>query len=82
MNSSAASVMYEQLVGITVDYLFQNEQEFGFASHEQYVLTIRFCAGGLGNLYRDWFEGKLDMTLSELTDAAQKFLSRAMMTFA
>jgi len=82
MSSSAASVMYEQLVNITVDYLFQNEQQFSFASHEQYILTIRFCAGGLGNLYRDWFEGKLDMTLAELTDAAQKFLSGVMMAFA
>jgi len=78
MSSSAASVMYEQVVNITMDYLLQNEQEYAFTNHEQYVLTIRFCAGGLGNLYRNWFEGKLDMSLSELTQAAQKLLSSVM----
>ena len=78
MNSSAASVMYEQLVGITLDYLLRTPQTFSDMDREQYELTIRFCAGGLGNLYRDWFEGKLDMSISELTAAAQKLLSGAM----
>ena len=28
---------------------------------------IRFCAGGLSNLYRDWFSGKLSYSLEEMT---------------
>jgi AcrR family transcriptional regulator len=78
MSSSAASVMYEQMVDVTIEYLLQNEQDYAFISHEQYLLTIRFCAGGLGNLYRDWFDGKLNMTLPELTRAAQKLLNSVM----
>ena len=78
MSSSAASVMFEQMVDVTMEYLLQNEHAFSFTSHEQYVLTIRFCAGGLGNLYRDWFDGKLEMSLSELTQAGQKLLNSVM----
>lgn len=76
--SSASSVMQEQLVAIVVDYLLQHEADYSFGSHEQYVLTIRFCAGGLSNLYRQWFEGKLDITLQELTAYSQKMLDGIM----
>lgn len=78
MVSSAASVLQEQLVAVVVDYLLQHEAVYSFGSHEQYVLTIRFCAGGLSNLYRQWFEGKLDISLSELTAYAQKMLDSIM----
>ena len=78
MASGAASVLQEQLVSVVVEYLLQHEQEYSFGSHESYVLNIRFCAGGLSNLYRDWFAGKLDMTLSELTGYAQRMLDGIM----
>lgn len=78
MNSSASSLMQEQLVDIVLEYLFQNEDKFSFGDHAQYVLHIRFCAGGLGNLYRDWFAGKLPLTLDELTKQAESLLNRVM----
>ncbi len=74
MSSGASSHMEEQLINLTIDYLIENESEFGFADHDQYVLTIRFCAGGLGNLYRDWFAGILPLTLDELTEKCQQML--------
>lgn len=76
MNSNAAPLMQEQLVQIVQDYLWQHEADFSVGSHENYVLTIRFCAGGLINLYRDWFAGKLPITLDELTVQAEKLLDR------
>lgn len=53
-----------------LEYLFEHEEEFSFGNHEQYLLLTRFCAGGLTNLYRDWFAGKLPLTLDELTESA------------
>ena len=67
LNSSAAPLMQEQLVEFVLDYLLQNKDSFYSGSQEQYELAIRFCAGGLSNLYRDWFAGKLDCDLNELT---------------
>lgn len=78
MASSAASVMQEQLVSVVVDYLLQHETDYSFGSHEHYILTIRFCAGGLSSLYRQWFEGKLEMNLTELTAYGQKMLNGIM----
>lgn len=75
MASSAASLLQEQLVAVVVDYLLQHEEDYSFGNHEHYILTIRFCAGGLSSLYRQWFEGKLDMSLTELTAYAQKMLN-------
>ncbi len=76
MNSSASPVMQERLVNIVLDYLLQREDEFCIGSHELYVLSIRFCAGGLSNLYRDWFAGKLPISLDELTHQANALMSR------
>ena len=76
MASSAAPLMQEQLVRTVVDHLLQHEAVFSTESHEQFVLKIKFCAGGLSNLYRDWFEGKLDISLEELTRSAQRILYR------
>lgn len=76
MTSSASSLMYEQLVSTVLDYMIQQEERFGFGNHELYVLTVRFCAGGLSNLYRDWFAGKVDISLDELTRQAEAMLNR------
>lgn len=76
MASNAAPLMQEQLVRIVVDYLLQHEAQFSGESHEQFVLKIKFCAGGLSNLYRDWFDGMLDLSLEELTQNAQRMLYR------
>lgn len=74
MVSGAANLMYEQLVEFVIKYLLAHEQDYPVAFHQQYELTIRFCAGGLSNLYREWFAGKLDMSLDELTERAAQML--------
>ena len=76
MTSSAALLMEEHLVGLTVDYLLRHGETFGFGTHEQYLLTIQFCAGGLTNLYRSWFAGSLPISLEELTGQAELLLNR------
>ena len=78
MNSSAFALMQEQLIKTVLDYLSPREAEFGFESHEQYMLTMRFCAGGLSNLYRDWFAGELSFSLDELTVQAENLLYSVM----
>ena len=78
MNSIAFALMQEQLIKTVLDYLSPREAEFGFESHEQYMLTMRFCAGGLSNLYRDWFAGELSISLDELTVQAENLLYSVM----
>ena len=80
--SSASIQMEHQLVQLFVDYLLQNESQFGFGSHPEYMMTIRFCAGGLVNLYRGWFSGTIDMPLDELTRQAEKLLVQLIPTAA
>ena len=74
MTSAAAPVMQEQLVEFVIRYLLEHEADYSFGSHAQYELTIRFCAGGLSNLYREWFAGKLDLTLDQLTAQCAQML--------
>lgn len=81
MSSGAAALMQEQLVNVVLEYLLQHEADFYSGDHEHFALIIRFCAGGLSNLYRDWFAGKLTMTLEELTREAEKLLGNVIATF-
>lgn len=74
MNSSAAPIMQEQLVGIVVDYMMQRETEFSAGAYNQYMVAIRFSAGGLSHLYLDWFAGRLPFTLEELTHLAEELV--------
>ena len=74
MTSSASSMLEEQLAKLVVDYLLQNEDLFSMGDRDTYKFTIHFCAGGLSNLYRDWFSGKIPLTLEELTRRAEVLL--------
>ena len=73
MNSSAAALMHNQLVEIVVDYMLQNQTSFS-SGGQNFELSIRFCAGGISNLYRDWFAGKLPCSLHELTLTAENLI--------
>ena len=71
LNSNASSIMQEQVVAVVTDFMLEHKDSFYNGSQEDYQIAIRFCAGGLSNLYRDWFSGKLPYNLSELTKISQ-----------
>ena len=76
MNSGAAVILQEQLVAVVEEYMLQHRDDFYSGNPEQYETSIRFCAGGLSNLYRDWFAGKLPYTLDELTQVGEFLILR------
>ena len=76
LSSSASALMQDRLVEITMDYFLQNTSSFYPKKPEEFALAVRFCAGGLSNLYRDWFSGKLPCTLTELTQIGEALIRR------
>ena len=76
LNSNAASILHEQLVSVVLDFMLEHKDRFYPGSQEEYQIAIRFCAGGLSNLYRDWFSGKLSCSLSELTQIGDALIIR------
>ena len=76
LNSSAASIMQEQLVSVVEDFMLEHKDRFYPGSQDEYQIAIRFCAGGLSNLYRDWFAGKLTCSLTELTRYGEQMIQR------
>lgn len=76
LNSSASAIMQEQLVAIVTEFMLEHKDQFYPGSQEEYKIAIRFCAGGLSNLYRDWFSGKLSYTLEELTQVGENLVRR------
>lgn len=74
LNSGASSIMQAQLVDIVTDFMLEHKEEFYPGGQEEYLVAIRFCAGGLSNLYRDWFSGKLPYTLQELTQVGNALI--------
>ncbi len=80
MKSGVGNTVRDQLIEIVLDYLYAQQQALGVQNTEQYVVVMRFCAGGLANLYSDWLAGKLPISLDELTDAACSLLGSVINT--
>ena len=76
LNSNASAIMQEQLVAVVTEFMLEHKDQFYPGSQEEYTIAIRFCAGGLSNLYRDWFSGKLPYTLEELTQIGEVLIQR------
>ena len=74
MKSGVGNTVRDQLIEIVLEYLYARQQAQSTQNNEQYVLVMRFCAGGLANLYSDWLAGKLPITLDQLTDTACNLL--------
>ena len=78
MNSTAAPMLQEQMINLVLEYLIERETAYHVANQDPCFLTIRFCAGGLSNLYRDWVTGKIPIPLSELTAQSEAFLRKTL----
>ena len=76
LNSNVSSILQEQLVSIVLDFMLEHKDDFYAGNQEEYEIAIRFCAGGLSNLYRDWFSGTLPYSLSELTKIGEVLIHR------
>ena len=74
MLSNVSSQVINRMCDVMLDYLLIHEKDFSVVSHEEYIFKLRFCAGGLSTLYRDWFAGLLPFSLEELSARAEKTL--------
>lgn len=81
LNSNASAIMQEQLVNVVIAFMMEHKDRFYSGSNEEYMIKIRFCAGGLSNLYRDWFSGKLPYSLNELTQIGVELIRRVIGSF-
>ncbi len=64
----------EQLRQLLLDYLMEMEPEIGGDDHEYYVFMISFGTGGAIALYRDWFHGRLPLSLDAVSEMAADVL--------
>lgn len=78
MVSSASAQLHEQLCNVIVEYLLEHESEYTQGDPGDFDFKIRFCAGGLSSLYQDWFSGKLNLTLDDLTHRAEAIIRSIM----
>lgn len=76
IHSGASLIMQGQLVAVVTEFMLEHKEQFYTGSQEEYAIAIRFCAGGLSNLYRDWFDGKLPYTLEQLTQIGETLIAR------
>ena len=76
LTSSASLIIQEQLNCVLLDFFRENKDWFYPDKQEEYLVTFRFCSGGLSNLYQDWFAGKLSCSLRELTQLCIDFTKR------
>lgn len=75
-NSGASVMIQQQLEAVVTEFMLEHRERFYPGTVEEYQIAVRFCAGGVSNLYRDWFAGKLSCTLEELTGSGEIMIRR------
>lgn len=69
MTSNVSSYLQEHIAELVLEHLNTHASSSQKISGTDF-LNISFCAGGLISLYKDWFNGRLQITLEDLTDFA------------
>lgn len=73
--SNASVQLSDRLCQVVVDYLLEHEADFTAASHGDFEVKVRFCAGGLSRLYQDWLSGNLQCSQEEFNRETEMLLS-------
>lgn len=68
--SSSAAAAVEKIRNVFVEYMLEHETDFVVQDKTHYLFDIMFASGGLITMYQDWFNGRLPMTLEQLTERA------------
>ena len=74
LTSSIGEAILEQVRTLLLEFLLEYEDEFSNMDHEYYIFVISFGTGGAIALYRDWFHGKLPLSLEAVSEMAADVL--------
>lgn len=79
MTSSTSDIMHLRLTEIVLEYMLSQEGRYSVVDHDEYVMMIRFCAGGMASLYHDWFLGKINLSLADLSSRTEKMIGKLLL---
>ena len=74
LTSGIGEAIMEQLRQLLMDFLLEYEDRVSDMDHDYYIFMISFGTGGAIALYRDWFHGKLPLSLEAVSDMAADVL--------
>ena len=74
LTSGIGEAIMEQLRQLLVDFLMEYESEISDMDHDYYIFMISFGTGGAIALYRDWFHGRLPLSLEAVSEMAADVL--------
>ena len=70
LTSSSAATAVEKIRNVFIEYMLEHENDVSVQDTTRYLFGIMFASGGVITMYQDWFNGKLPMTLEQLTERA------------
>ena len=75
IRANGSEIFMENLKKIFTDYMLNNSDIPDEMRHSKMVnLRVRYFAGGIVNLYKQWFRGDLDCTLNDIAMEISKLL--------
>ena len=74
LTSGIGEAIMEQLRQLLLDFLVEYESEISDMDHDYYIFMLSFGTGGAIALYRDWFHGKLPLSLEAVSEMAADVL--------
>ena len=74
LTSGIGEAIMEQLRQLLQEFLLEYEDKISDMDHDYYIFMLSFGTGGAIALYRDWFHGKLPLSLEAVSDMAADVL--------
>ncbi len=70
LSSEISTKSIESLRQFFASFMLENDRIYQSKEHENYAVVVSCASGCVAAMYQDWFLGKLDITLDELTKKA------------
>ncbi|GAB0167828.1 TetR-like C-terminal domain-containing protein [Lysinibacillus sp. CTST325] len=82
ISTQEAPTFLTKLKVVLIEKILSNKGSFDSnAECEELLFRVHFFVGGLASLYQDWFAGKFECTLEELTASVSRMMIQGFQSY-
>lgn len=79
--TKGAPTFITKLKDILIEKLLSHKENISEQEREEFVLRVHFLVGGLASLYQNWFAGKVEGSLEELTASVSRMMIQGFQSY-
>ncbi|MFJ8511711.1 TetR/AcrR family transcriptional regulator [Lysinibacillus xylanilyticus] len=82
ISTQDAPTFLTKLKGVLIEKILSNKETLQSTEEcEELLFRVHFFVGGLASLYQDWFAGKFECSLEELTESVSRMMIQGFQSY-